>query len=306
MAEQTDSDTTIAAVARQSWPAARTVLAWSGAGMLVVLLIVEGLLLRRWLALPVGVTAVVVGLGALVGAAAIVALALRFVSCLTLRYVLDQQTVTIIRGTAHWVVPLCAVEQVYVGEPRAVVVDSEALPGFTVGRGYVPDSGKVLFFTTLPNAVSVALRTSHCTYLLSPSHAGQFVAAVEARRAQAGPVAAREPGPGFLVILRQPWAMLLAAGAIAANAALQAYMAWWYPAFPSSMPLHFAANGLADRWGQALALFWLPRIGAIVIATNLLLSVLPPLRRPAHTAVLLAAALLAQVLLWVAFLRLLP
>lgn len=281
-------------------------LSWLGVGALAALLIAEVLLIRRWIALPVGVAAVAVGVAAVVAAIALVALTLRLASSLTLHYVLDHQTLTIVRGAARWVVPLCALERVYTGESRAVLVERELMPGFTFGRGYVPDGGRVLFFTTRPPAAAVALRTASCTYLISPVHADQFVAAVEAQRAQAGPAEAREPGEGFLVALRQPAAILLTAGAALADAALYAYVAWWYPAFPNAMPVHFNAAGLADRWGPAFALFWLPEIGTIVLVANVLLSVLLPLRRPMTALLLLASALMVQVFLWVAFLRLLP
>jgi len=273
--------------------------------VLAVLLVVEGLLVRRWLSLPVGLAAVAMAPVAIATGLASAAAGLRVLSCLTMHYVLDARTLTIVRGTARWVVPLTAIERVYIGEARAVLVDRLVIPGFNLGRGYVKDRGKAVFFTTLPAAAAVAVQTETCTYLVSPRLAGEFVGAIEQRRGSAGAAEECEPGAGFLVVLKRPLAAGLALLAALGNLALYAYIVWWLPALPD-LPVHFSSAGMADRWGPAAARLWLPQIGTIILVSNLLLAVLPPLRRPMTTYVLLAAALLVQVFLWLGFLMLLP
>jgi len=60
-----------------------------------------------------------------------------------------------------------------------------------MGRGYIRDGGKALFFTVRPVDRSVAIRTASCTYLLAPRDRAGFIATLEGRRLQAN--AARAP-----------------------------------------------------------------------------------------------------------------
>jgi hypothetical protein len=235
-----------------------------------------------------------------------VAVAQRLISCHSLRYSIDDQRLTIARGLARWVIPLAAVQQVSRGDEGAILTSGWLAPGFRVGQGYIPDGGRALFFASLPAATSVVVRTANCAYVLSPSNLDAFCAALEAHKVGAPPVAGSEPGPSLLIVLRHPLAVALAALAALANAALYAYIAWWMPVLPAEMPVHFTAAGMTDRWGPALSLSWLPQTGSLILAANLVLVLLPPLRRFETTVVLLGASLVVQAFLWVAFLRLLP
>ena len=294
----------LSAPGKRVWPIERPLAAWSGAGILLALSVVEALLLCRWLALSLSPARVALGLAMVVLGLGALAMATRLVTSLTLYYAVDADSLTIVRGMTRWVIPLLAIETVYEGEPRAVLMDGEVLPGFALGRGYVKDGGKAMFFTTRSAGSSVAVRTADATYLLSPAGRG-FVDLLEARRGQAGPALAAAPGAGPFVMLRRPLAVTLAAAAAFGNAALYAYIVWWYPVLPE-LPVHFSADGLPDRWGPPSSVFWLPQIGTIIFLANVLLALLPPLRRSMTTYVPLAAALLVQVLLGVAFQLLLP
>ena len=256
---------------------------------LAVLLLAEAVLAQRVVALGIAPAAALVGAGLVVGALAIVLLASRLLAALSLHYVVNAQSLTMVRGTARWVVPLAAVEQVAAGAPDAVYTDAPWLPGYAIGKGYVPDGGRALFFTSSPAAQAVAVRTADCTYLLSPEPASSFIAAVEERRTTAPAATAARPGDGWLAALRLPISITLALIAAAANVALCAYVAHWYPVLPTP--------------AQATRL---PVIGAVVLLSDLALATLPPLRRPAIAYVLLGAAIAVHILLWVALLGMLP
>jgi len=192
------------------------------------------------------------------------------------------------------------------GEGRAVLVHDSGLPGLAMGRGYIRDGGKALFFTVRPVDRSVAIRTASCTYLLAPRDRAGFIATLEGRRLQANAAEGAEPGPGLLETLGQPFAIILLALAALAEFALYGFIAWWYPALPSALPIHFTVAGLPDAWGPPASVLLLPKLGALALLADVAIAALPPLRRPMTTFVLLSTALLVQVFAWVAFLRLLP
>lgn len=312
MAEQADSgsavllnDTTRVLPPVQSWRMPWPARAWLAVVALAALVVVEAVFARRFVALGSAPAAAVAGAGLLAGALAGALLAGRLVSALSLRYTLGNDTLTISRGMARWVIPLHAIETAYVSEPAAVYTAGLWLPDFSIGRGYVRDGGPALFFTSVPPARAVALRTASRTYLLSPGDASSFVAAVNERRLTAAPAAESAPGESWLAALRQPVSIILALAAAAANVGLFAFVARWRPVLPD-LPIHFNAAGSPDRWGPPGAHVWLPTIGAIVLLANIALVTLPGLRRPGIAHLLLGAAVVVQVLLWVAFASILP
>jgi hypothetical protein len=275
------------------------------------LLVLETLLARRWLSLPFGLTAVAAAPLIIAVTCAAIALSVNILSCLTAHYTLDDSTLTIVRGTARWVVPLTTITGVGTGETKAVLVDPLWLPGLWMGRGHVKDRGPAVFVAAVPPVQAVAVYTEACTYLLSPKQAPRFAAALEESRSRAGAAVegmdgAREPSAGYLGALLQPLPAALALLAAAANWALYVQIIRWTPAMPAQMPVHFTALGAADRWGPPTALLWLAQIGTVIVAMNLLVALLPPLRRSAPPALLMGTALLVQILLWLAFAALLP
>lgn len=305
MAEQTDPSSP-GLLEQRSWPSQRPLLAWLGPGALVVLLVLEALLVRRWLSLPFGLAAVATAPLIIAVACAAALLFATALSCLTVHYTLDDHALTIVRGTARWVVPLAAITSVHMGATQAVLTNRLWLPGVWMGRGYVEDTGPAVFAATVPPDEAVAVHTDSCTYVLSPAQPGRFAAALQERRVQAIPSDASEPGPGYLDALLQPLPAALALLAAAANWALYVEIARWTPVMPARMPVHFNALGSADRWGPPASLLWLAQMGTAILAVNLLAALLPPLRRPVTTYLLVGTALLAQILLWLAFAALLP
>ncbi len=288
------------------WSARKPPLVWVGLAVPLALLATDALMARWLLAMPMGLAAWVIGLVVALGAATAVAFAARVWSCLTLHYVLDDRVLTIVWGTARWVIPLAAIEDVALGQGAAVLVDGTLLPGCRVGRGYIKDAGKALFFSLLPPQQTLALRTADCTYLISPD-GDDFLPTLAALRQVAGPAVASEPGAGPLALLRHPLGAFLAGAGTFLNALLHGYLCWWLPALPDRLPTHYSPSGLADGWDTPLALFWLPAIGTAVALLNIALVMVEPVRRQRAVGyVLLATSCLVQMFLWVAFVRLVP
>jgi hypothetical protein len=307
VAEQADpgqpvlANTPVVGAATQVWPVARPPAAWASVVLVAALALVEAALVQRWLSLPRGLAAVASAPLVIAGALIVATLAVHTWSCLKARFVVNATKLTINRGTAHWVVPLSAISHISSGEPGAVLANRLLVPGFRAGIGYIKEAGPATFLTTAPLAQSVTIYTASGAYVISPTQPGAFAAALEERRVGAAPAATAVPGAGFLDVIMHPAMLALLAASALLDYALFAYVTWWYPALPAQIPL-----GPDPAGAPAGAAFHLPQIGALVLVTNLLLAVLPPLRRPISTATLLGATLAVQVFLWVAFLTLLP
>jgi hypothetical protein len=266
--------------------------------VLAVLLAGEVALLGRWSVLPVSPQRVALLPALVVVTLLAAALAVRLASCLTMHFMVDDCALTIVRGTARWVVPLAAIESVDPGQAGAVLADRLLLPGFFTGSGYIKDGGPALFFCTGSPRSALSVRTATCSYVLAPQQPERFAASLDRLRGDAVPATAVEPGPGLLQVLLEPPATVLVGLAALANLGLYALVAAWY-ADPVAGAL--VSVPVLLHAGMPGSLFWLPVAGSLMLATDLLVCVLPQARRAA-AYLLLVTSFLAQVLLWLAFL----
>lgn len=87
-----------------------------------------------------------------------------------------------------------------------------------------------------------------------------------------------------------------------ALAALLLWLATSYSELPDLLPLHFDAQGNADRIGERREILVLPAIAGLVYGVNVGAGLLLRLRwqRPFAAYLLWAGALLVQVLIWLA------
>jgi len=149
--------------------------------------------------------------------------------------------------------------------------------------------------------------TPTITYGISPSDPEGFLADFELRR-RLGPIRPLHQRYVQARFLNLPlWSdriahLLLALGS-AANAALFAYICSIYPALPRFLPIHFDALGQVARIGARSEILKLPVYGLIVLLLNSVLGFWLFNREKLAAYMLFAAAILAQVLLWVATLN---
>lgn len=112
------------------------------------------------------------------------------------------------------------------------------------------------------------------------------------------------PQPHWLSRLGSDYALLfLLALTLIVNLALFAYLFLRFDALPDPLPLHFDATGQPDRIDAKAGIFALPQIGLIVALLNLTLGVLIHRRERAAARLFAAGALLTQVLMWLAVIR---
>lgn len=305
MAEQADSRHEVLA-GRQSWRVRAGTEAWASLALPAVPLLAAALLAVRWRALPLGPLSPFLALAALLALGLSLAAALRVWSCLSLRYTIDDENVTLVRGLDRWSIPLAAITRVGAADELARPGAPWFVPGFAIGRGFLQDDTHALFLAARPLPGALVIEADGSAYVITPTDADAFTALLQERRPAARPGVLRPPGRSPLRALAQPASIVLAGLAIIANCGLFALIAWWLPVLPEALPSYRLASGASASWASPTDLWRLPSGGAIIILISLLLPLLPWLRRPLLAVVLLASALAAQVFLWTAFLAFLP
>ena len=230
------------------------------------------------------------------------------IACWTLQYVLSKNRLIIRWGGNELSIPLHDVVSVTPGNSVAPPRRPQGVrwPGYHIGQGTVADlesSNPALFFTayTAPSEL-VYVRTSGAVYALSSPDAAGFVAALEERRKEAvseGLITRTHRWIlADLAFWHDRWLTALALLALAVNLALFAYVAYWIPALPNQIQMHFTPLGIADMVSPKTDLLALPAAGLGVLLLNTLVSMLFHRREPLVAHVLTAAALVMQLALW--------
>jgi len=229
------------------------------------------------------------------------------VSCLTLRYHIDRNGVTVRWAGNELVIPIRDIQQVLPGSRLGgAVVRRRGLhwPGHERGVGSVPGIGRTRFLATQSLRQQLLLVTPGRAYGLSPNDVEGFLQAFEARRAL-GPnrLLEQEMHPArwstWKLWTDQTAWVLLGAGVII-NLALFGYLCARFPNLDTQLPLHFNSLGQADRIGTKIELFALPIIGLIVLVMNAIVGLILYKREGAGSYLLWGSAATAQALFWLA------
>lgn len=248
-----------------------------------------------------------VGLLVLASVPLLVVLVYHSLSCLTLRYHLDRDGVTIRWLGGRQVVPIRDIHRVLPGSQLGgPVVRRRGVrwPGHERGEGAIPGVGQTLFLATRSLQSQLLLITPGKALAISPTRPEDFVTGLAARQ-ELGPNRMLEPERW-----RAPWltwslwkdrtAGLVLGAATAINLGLFAYLCARFPRLDEQLPLHYNSQGLADRIGTKADLFALPIIGLIILGTNLVLGLLLYRKERAGSYLLWGAAAVAQALVWLA------
>jgi len=273
---------------------------------MVGILLINATLILSLIDRPLSFTCFLLGFLVFLSLGPLLFLAYRTYQLLTLRYLMDRDSVTIVCGSVRQVVPLSNLSSIVDGlsdlpSPKLVWL------GCWLGRSQAKDMGPLLFYATEPPKKQLFLVTRSSAYALSPSNPSGFLAALESRR-QMGATLALEEKITYGTLISLPFwrdrlaQLLLALGALA-NAALFAYLLARYPTLPRILPLHFTAFGSIDRIGPKEQILRLPTIGLIIFIANALLGFALHRREPLATYLLAGTGLLAQFLIAIALLH---
>jgi uncharacterized membrane protein len=79
---------------------------------------------------------------------------------------------------------------------------------------------------------------------------------------------------------------------------LTALIFLFFPALPSSIPIHFGATGQPDRFAPRASVFIIPLVGLLVLAANTLIGWALGARERMASHLAWGGALVVQVLIW--------
>jgi len=280
---------------------------------MVGILLIDATLILSLIDRPLSFTSFLLDFLVFLSLAPLLFLGYRVYQLLTLRYLMDRDSVTIVCGSVRRVVPLSNLSSIVAptGSRGKGLSDLPsprlAWLGCWLGRSQGKDTGPLLFYATEPPKKQLFLVSRSSAYALSPSNPAGFLAALESRR-QMGPTMALEEKTTYGTLIALPFwrdrlaQLLLGLGALA-NAALFAYLLARYPTLPRILPLHFTAFGGVDRIGPKEQILRLPTIGLIIFMANTLLGFALHRREPLATYLLAGTGLLAQFLIAIALLH---
>jgi Bacterial PH domain len=251
------------------------------------------------------------------GAGVLLLLALLFAfwayGCFTLRYIVDRSGLTIVWGPLRHFVALDRIQAFVHGRgehrPR---VSGVGWRGYHIGRGYVDEFGRVLFFSThrAPEEL-VYVQTSDTTYALSPEDPARFVAKAQRFRqarlpdAQAELAASTRPAVQRDLLAAHPiWAdrvgQVLTVAAVLANLTLWGFIFAVYPDLDNQIQIEFPPIGDVTTLQSRSEIFKIPATAAAILLTNLVAALAFQWRERAAAYLLLSGAIFFQALFWVA------
>jgi len=239
-----------------------------------------------------------------------------FYELVTLTYRLDRGKLVIRSGWLERTVPLRLIERHVAGAEVAAGAQFHGIawPGFGHGHLHLRNVGRVRVYSTAPLERHLILvcqqppdgeiTEAELSVAISPRNPAQFIRALETRR-QIGPLHAPEPalewhGPGAWPVWRDGLFWALALAAVVLGIALYGLLALRYDQLPTRLPLHYGADGLADRVDLKQYLLVVPAIGTLVTAINGLLALLLHRRQRLIALLLNGGSVGIVALLWVA------
>lgn len=278
-----------------------------GIGIVVGLILLIALLLIRIVRGPINGIVVLCALGIGLLALATFRVAYQLYALVTLRYTADRNRMSIHSAGVEQVVPMPRIEEVRVGAPAGrVSLPRLRWPGCVIGLGQGEGEKPIFFYVTAPSEHWITVVTPSVTYVLSPPDAKRFVDGIVTRQ-RMGPVRVVEQEthlPAYMQweFWRDRWAWGILLIALAVDLLLFAVLAIRFPRIPPVVPLHFDAQGFADRLGDRREIFVLPRIGLVNWMANAILGLVAYRKERGWSLLLWGGSLLVDVaLFWVAW-----
>jgi hypothetical protein len=290
------------------WKPRRLLGVGLGVGIVLILLLLDGLLLGILRSRPVAFLSFVLGLLVVLSLFLAGTLGYLIYGLLRLRYLIGRDSVVISWAARQETIPLAAIESIepLVGLGDRIRGRRFCLPGHCVGWARDDQGRRVLLYSTGPRSEELLITTADTSYVISPRNPSGFLSAVRARR-RLGPAeslerARSEGGLAGLAIWRDLVAVGLAAIGALANAGLFAYIALRYPHLPGIVPL-LSEAGQVTLLGYKEELWELPAIGLTVLLANTILGFALHRWERVVTYCLGAMAILVQVIIWSAAIK---
>ncbi|MCH7735053.1 MAG: PH domain-containing protein [Chloroflexi bacterium] len=194
--------------------------------------------------------------------------------CLSMRYYLDRNGLTIHWGDIRQLIPMDRIERLVPGRelPNPRVTGVSWL-GHHVGHGEVEDLGNVLFYATHRSRDELLyIVTADQTYAISVDDEVRFAEELQGHQRLGQvvslPQVTERHSISSLPFWHDPLAQLLALAAVLACTVTLGYVFHQYPGLPESIPFPFATLG----FGEKRELLSIPITGLGLLAVNLVLG----------------------------------
>ena len=226
--------------------------------------------------------------------------------CISLRYTVDRNALTIRWGSLRQVVPLANIERLIPGGgDESVSIEGVNWIGHHVGRCLIEPLGDVLFYSThrsMDEVLYVVTPTE--TYAISVPDPVFFAETVQSHQARGPLFEQRQAVYRWGIAAQSFWldyhARLLAAALIASFIVVLAYVLHTYPGLDQTVALRFPAYGGLARVADKSDLLDIPRSAAAFLAVDFVLALFLHSWERMVGYVLLLAGIAAQVMLLVA------
>ncbi len=221
-------------------------------------------------------------------------------------YALDRNMLTIDWGPIRQVIPTDSIQRILLGTEVAGSIArfrGWRWPGLMHGQAEVPDVGLTLFYAPASLRNQLIVVTPTLAYAIAPADPAGFIESIKARY-ELGPtqaVAQTTQHPPFFdwPLWRDRLAQGFGALSVVMVLGLFALVCFRFPDLPARLPLHYSAEGLADRVGSASEVFILPLIGLLALLVNVMFGAVAYTRERMASYVVWGGTLLVQLLLWV-------
>jgi hypothetical protein len=228
------------------------------------------------------------------------------IELLSLRYAVDRNGVEIRTAFAKQTIPHAAILRVEPGTSAGPAGRLRGMtwPGYMRGTLSAPPFGRIAVWGTEPLERQLILVTDEMCYAISPADRAGFMQ----RYAMRQDLGALESLPQRLTPIgiatwsiwhdRSYW-MAMALG-LALDAALAALSVIKYSTLPTIVPLHWNAQGQADRLASRSEVFAIPQIGFVVLLICLVLAIVLHHRERFAARLLAWGCIGVQIALWAA------
>lgn len=279
-----------------------------GSAVVACLLGMAAFLFVRLQESPVSLNAFLLVL-AIIGLAALALLfAFRIYGCLSLRYQIDRNSLTIFCGLQRHVIPLSMVTGLVLGKeltrPR---LHGLGWPGYHIGEGRVGGLGKTVFYSAhrSPKDLLYVL-TNELAYGISLAKPKEFAAELSARQRLGATSGIGEKASHVnlwdVPMLKDVLAARLLIVGLLLNLALFGYVSNLFPAQPASLPLTFGILGRFAQDASPYTLLLPAYLGLAVLIGNSILGAILYRTETLASYLFLLASVAVQFLLWIALL----
>jgi len=198
--------------------------------------------------------------------------------CLTMRYFLDRNGLTIHWGDIRQLIPMDRIERLVPGrELPPPKVSGVSWLGHHVGHADVEGLGDVIFYAThRTHEELLYVVTPAQTYAISVPDEAHFAAELQGHQRMGQAVSLPQVTERTSIAAQSFWydptALLLALGAMLACALTLGYVFQQYPGLSDSIPLAFPSLGGITRVDDKRELLTIPITGLGLLAINLVLG----------------------------------